>query len=212
MTPVEEYIIGLSSEKLIRYITVEKSLHSSKELSIAVNEAKKRGIDPENPVKASEDDAKLFKEFKNDYYKIDERSENDYMTDNMNASARIANGYYNPFAAKTVTNEEMNKTTFLMTIASLTPILVGMVVFGLLRPGQTNLALGLTIIWFLDAVICLIDCRLLSSHKYEVGKLWIFAFLLTPLYMVFRAKLLKEKNNYVIVWCILLLIFIYMSP
>lgn len=214
MTPIEEYIIGLSSEKLIRFITVEKSLHSAKELSIAANEVKRRGLDPDGPKKnedSANDENKLFKELKNDYYKIDDQNDNSYMSSNIEESMRLSRTY-NPFTATTVSEADMNKTTFLMTIASIVPILVGMIIWGLFEPGQVNLAMGLTIIWFIDAIICLIDCSLLKNHNYDIGKLWIPAFLLTPLYLSLRARLLKEKNYHTMAWIMLTILFIIMCP
>ena len=217
MTQMEEYIMGLSSEKLIKYITTDRSLHSAKELKFAQDEAKKRGIFP--GMKDSENERKIMSgevekvTVSSDYYQVDDKTTGRYIEETyggvgLDMGRMDAN---NPFASRHMMENDLDVTTALMWIAVFMPLLTGVIVSNMLIPNGINIP-AILVVTFLDAIFCLIDYFILKKHNYKVGYLWVLAIALAPAYMYMRMRLLKEKNYYHIVWIMLLLVLIFFMP
>ena len=216
MTQMEEYIMGLPSDKLIKYITSDRSLHSAKELKFAENEAKNRGIivgskDSDNGKKIMSGQIEKVT-VNSDYYQVDDKSTGKYIEETYGGvgmdMGRMDN---NIFAGRHMVENDLDVTTMIMWLASFMPIITGVITSNILIPNGINIP-TILVLTILDALLCLIDCAVLKKHNYKVGYLWICAIALAPLYMVLRMKLLKEKNYYHIVWLLLLIILFIMMP
>ena len=216
MTQMEEYIMGLSSDKLIRFITSDRSLHSAKELKFAEEEARKRGIKPGS--KDSENEKKIMNGEIDKvssgqlYYQIDDKTTGKYIEETYGGKGldmgRMDN---NPFAGRHMLENDLDVTTILMWLATFVPLMVGIISSNILIPNGIKIPVIL-LLTIIDAIICLVDCYMLKRHNYKVGYLWIAAIALAPAYMFFRMRLLKEKNYYHIVWVLWLLILLFFMP
>lgn len=217
MTQMEEYIMGLSSDKLIRFITSDRSLHSAKELKFAEEEARKRGISP--GAKDSENEKKIMNgeidkvSSEQLYYQVDDKTTGTYIEETyggvgLDMGLMDSN---NPFAGRHMIENDLDVTTILMWSATFIPLLAGILASNILIPNGIEIP-AILIVTFLDAIICLIDCYILKKHNYKVGYLWIAAIALAPVYMYLRMKLLKEKNFYHIVWVLWLFILFLFMP
>ena len=217
MTQMEEYIMGLSSDKLLKYITSDRSLHSAKELKYAEEEAKKRGIYP--GMQDSENERKIM-EGKVDkvstgqlYYQVDDKTTGAYIEETYGGvgldMGRMDSN--NPFAGRHMLENDLDVTTILMWIATFVPIITGVIASNLLIPNGIKIHV-IVLVTILDAILCIIDCYILKKHNYNTGFLWFFAIALAPVYMYLRMRLLKEKNYYHVVWILLLLILLFFMP
>ncbi len=214
MSQMEEYIMGLSSGQLIKFITTDKSLHSAKELKFAMEEAKKRGLlNEDNQVVSKNHLEEAAFDEEADFYRIDNKSTAEYIKENY-GGAKVDTEQMdrnNIFAGRTMMENDLDVTTLLMWFACFVPLISGVVVSNIFIPNGIEIP-AFILVTLLDAIVCLTDYFLLKKHRYKMGNLWLAAIALAPVYMVMRKKVLREKNFYHVIWILLFCILIFFMP